>query len=56
MDALPLPPAPLHYTVPMVMSRRQHPVQNDGPIAHRGSRRYGKDGGPKLDLYGGQNH
>ena len=48
MDALPLPPAPLHYTVPMIMSRSQHPVQNDGPIGHGGSRRYANDGGPKT--------
>ena len=45
MDALTLPPAPLHYTVPMVMSRAHSaPVQNDGPIGHGGSRRYAKDG------------
>jgi hypothetical protein len=30
-------------------------VQNDWPRGHGGSRRYAKNGGPKLDLCGEQN-
>jgi len=33
MDALTLPPAPLHYTVPMVMSPHQHPYRTTGHLA-----------------------